>query len=97
LEFAALDANTPLDEALRRIAEDVHLILNDHYSGGSVERDAAAHAYSRLTVIFERDVDGTKLSSTDEIIEAALDPVRFGLHPRADYGAEQSSTAERTQ
>ena len=78
---------TPLDEALARIAHDVHLVLNDHYSGRQQEREAAMHAYSRLTVIFEDDDDGDTLRDTDGIIEAALNPVLYGLHPNAALSA----------
>jgi hypothetical protein len=84
-EGRSADVTLDSNVALRRIAEDVHLVLSDHYSGCKAEREAAMPAYARLTVIFEREDESGNpvIRGVDEIIEAALDPVRFGLHPKA--------------
>lgn len=61
-------------QALTLIAADVHLILNDHYSGRPQERQAAMPAYARLTNIFEYEDEAhdPQIRDVNDIIAAAL-------------------------
>ena len=59
-----VDSAKLLRTVLEQIAADVHLVLEDYYSGLPEQRDAAAPAYGRLASLIEddeeqvRDVDG---------------------------------------
>lgn len=77
-------------EAIRRIADDVHLVLNDHYSGRTEERIPALPAYARLTVIVEEDED--RIRDVPGVIAAALDPVAAGYYPGAFIEAVNASS-----
>ena len=51
-------------EAIRRIADDVHLVLKNYYSRRVEERVPALPTYARLTVIVEENEDRIRLYAT---------------------------------